>query len=37
MVFQLARKYNMVMVSCILERDEVHGDVMANTAGERCL
>ena len=29
---QLARKYNMVIVSPILERDEVHGDVLWNTA-----
>ena len=31
---QLAKKYNMVIVSSILERDENHGDVLANTAGE---
>jgi beta-ureidopropionase len=29
---QLARKYNMVIVSPILERDEEHGDVFWNTA-----
>lgn len=29
---QLAARYNMVIVSPILERDEVHGDVLANTA-----
>ncbi|KAL8571481.1 Beta-ureidopropionase [Nucella lapillus] len=29
---KLARQYNMVMVSPILERDEVHGEVLANTA-----
>lgn len=29
---QLAKKYNMVIVSPILERDEDHGDVLANTA-----
>nr|KAG5687286.1 hypothetical protein BaRGS_001951 [Batillaria attramentaria] len=28
---QLARKYNMVIVSSILERDETHGDILANT------
>ena len=33
-VFQMARKYNMVIVSSILERDELHGEVLANTAGE---
>lgn len=31
--FQLAKQYNMVIVSPILERDEVHGDTLANTAG----
>lgn len=29
---QLAKKYNMVIVSPILERDESHGGVLANTA-----
>jgi len=29
---QLAKKYNMVIVSPILERDETHGDVLHNTA-----
>ncbi|ESP05094.1 hypothetical protein LOTGIDRAFT_205519 [Lottia gigantea] len=29
---ELARKYNMVIVSPILERDENHGDILANTA-----
>lgn len=29
---ELARKYNMVIISPILERDEVHGDILANTA-----
>ena len=35
-VFQMARKYNMVIVSSILERDEGHGEILANTAGEHC-
>jgi beta-ureidopropionase len=30
---QLAKKYNMVIISPIIERDEVHGDILANTAG----
>ena len=30
--FQLARKYDMVIISPILERDEKHGDVLWNTA-----
>lgn len=30
--FQRAKKYNMVIVSPILERDETHGDVLWNTA-----
>lgn len=30
--FQRAKKYNMVIVSPILERDEAHGDVLWNTA-----
>ena len=30
---QLAKKHNMVIVSSILERDEEHGEVLANTAG----
>lgn len=30
--FQLARKFNMVIVSPILERDETHGDTLWNTA-----
>ena len=30
---QLSKKYNMVIVSPILERDETHGDILANTAG----
>ncbi|KAJ8414721.1 hypothetical protein AAFF_G00022440 [Aldrovandia affinis] len=29
---ELAKKYNMVVVSTILERDEVHGDTLWNTA-----
>lgn len=29
---QLAKKYNMVVVSPILERDELHGGVLWNTA-----
>ncbi|XP_041348264.1 beta-ureidopropionase-like [Gigantopelta aegis] len=29
---ELAKKYNMVIISPILERDENHGDVLANTA-----
>ncbi|XP_076453415.1 beta-ureidopropionase-like [Babylonia areolata] len=29
---EMARKYNMVIISPILERDEVHGDILANTA-----
>lgn len=29
---QMAKKYNMVIVSPILERDEIHGDVLWNTA-----
>ena len=29
---QLAKKYNMVVISPILERDENHGGVLANTA-----
>ncbi|CAK9197470.1 unnamed protein product [Sphagnum jensenii] len=29
---QLAHKHNMVIVSCILERDEVHGSILWNTA-----
>lgn len=29
---ELAKKYNMVIVCPILERDELHGDVLANTA-----
>ena len=29
---QLAKKYNMVIISPILERDENHGGVLANTA-----
>ena len=33
-VFQLAKKYNMVIVSSILERDDNHGEILANTAGE---
>lgn len=28
----LAAKYNMVIISPILERDELHGDILANTA-----
>ena len=31
---QWAKKYNMVIVSPILERDSAHGDILANTAGE---
>ena len=30
---QLAKKYNMVIISPIIERDEAHGDILANTAG----
>jgi len=30
---QLAQKYNMVIISPILERDEDHCDVLFNTAG----
>ena len=30
---QLAKKHNMVIISPILERDELHGDILANTAG----
>jgi beta-ureidopropionase len=30
---QLAKKYDMVIVSPILERDTVHGDTIWNTAG----
>ena len=33
---ELAKKYNMVIVSPILERDEDHGDILANTAGNSC-
>ena len=29
---QMAKKYNMVIISPILERDEAHGGVLANTA-----
>jgi beta-ureidopropionase len=29
---QLAHKHNMVIVSCILERDETHGSILWNTA-----
>ncbi|KAJ8312304.1 hypothetical protein KUTeg_009677 [Tegillarca granosa] len=29
---ELAKKYNMVIISPILERDENHGDILANTA-----
>jgi beta-ureidopropionase len=32
MLQTLAAKYNMVIISPILERDEVHGDMLANTA-----
>ena len=28
----MAKKYNMVIVSPILERDETHGGILANTA-----
>lgn len=31
-LFKLAKKFNMVIVSPILERDEVHGDTLWNTA-----
>ena len=31
---QLAQQYNMVIISPILERDEDHGDILQNTAGE---
>ena len=30
--FQMAKKYNMVIVSPILERDDTHGGILANTA-----
>ena len=30
---QLAKKYRMVKVSPILERDDTHGEILANTAG----
>ena len=30
---KLAKKFNMVIISPILERDEVHGDQLFNTAG----
>ena len=33
-LFQLAKKYNMVIVSPILERDDTHGDTLHNTAGK---
>jgi len=33
-LFQLAKKYNMVIVSPIFERDETHGDTLHNTAGK---
>jgi beta-ureidopropionase len=29
---QLAKKHNMVVISPILERDSVHGEILANTA-----
>lgn len=29
---ELAKKYNMVIVSSILERDDTHGEILANTA-----
>ena len=28
----MAKKYNMVIISPILERDETHGGILANTA-----
>lgn len=31
--FQLAKKHNMVIISSILERDDEHGEILANTAG----
>ena len=31
-LFQLAKKHNMVIISPILERDEVYGDTLWNTA-----
>lgn len=31
-MFQLAIKYNMVIINSILERDEKHGDTIWNTA-----
>lgn len=31
--FQLAKKHNMVLISSILERDDEHGEILANTAG----
>ena len=34
---RMARRHNMVIVSCLLERDEAHGDVLWNTAGMRGL
>ena len=30
----MAKKYNMVIVVPILERDSVHNDIIANTAGK---
>ena len=30
----MAKKYNMVIVAPILERDSTHNDILANTAGE---
>ena len=32
--FKLAKKYNMVIISPILERDDIHGDTLHNTAGK---
>ena len=31
-IHQLAARYGMVIVSPILERDEIHGDIIWNTA-----
>ena len=28
----MAKKYNMIIISPILERDSLHGDILANTA-----
>ena len=33
LLLQMAKKYNMVIVVPILERDSIHNDIIANTAG----